>query len=289
AIDARQVQCGVSTGPASAMTMRVTGPASWPAPVAYVAVDNRDLTSTRVLVLGTDRVLRAVSGTMTRPWPATDNFTTVSTVAQPVFSPGGASLSLVKIVVVRDGPGNFVIGLTSDNRVVELSGSQWVASRYPIPSGVTWATISGDLGSLNLLARDGRMYWSVRGQSSAIQVPALPNSLKAIGFGGGFVITNANANSNGTVPCVRPKNAAGFYNCGSSSQRFLKYNAYVNGWSDVNGVLNIPLTNGDSVLTEGNPLTFIPAVEDARFVHGDVGKSLYTFHINARIYNFIGF
>lgn len=289
AIDSKQVQCGVSTGPASSMTMRVTGPAAWPSPVSYVAVDNRDLGSTRVLVLGTDRILRAVSGTMTKPWPATDNFTTVSTVAQPTFNPGGASLSLVKIVVVRDASANVVIGLTQDNRVVEQSGTQWVASSYPIPSGVVWSTISGDLGSLNLLATDGRMYWSVRGQSSAIQVPALPSSLKAIGFGGGFVITNANANSGGTVPCLKPKNSAGFYNCGSSSQRFLKYNAYVNGWSDVNGVTNIPLTNGEDVLSGGNPLTFPPAIEDARLVHGDVGKSVYAYHYNARIYNFVGF
>lgn len=285
AIELKQVQCGVAAGPA-AMNMRITGPTLWPDNVRYVAVDNRDLTSTRVLVLGTDRVLRAVSGTMTKSWPAADNFATVSVVAQPTFNPGGARLSLAKIVVVHDSSSNTVIGLTEDSRIVQLSGSQWVASSYPIPSNLTWATISGDVGSLNLLATNGRMFWSVRGQSSAIELPALPNSLKAIGFGGYYAITNANANASGFVPCVAPKNAQGFYDCGSNSRRFQKYSEYTRGWIDVFGSQNVPLSNGDDVLTNGNPVTRPPAIEDARLVYGDVGKSLYAFHYNARLYYF---
>jgi hypothetical protein len=285
AIDTKQVMCGVSASPAT-VSMRVTGPAAWPDVVRYVAVDNRDLTTARVLVLGTDRVLRSTSGTLTKPWPAADNFTTASVVAQPIFKPDGSSLSLSKIVVVRDPSFNFVVGLTDNNRVVELSGTQWVASSYPIPSGVTWATISGDVGSLNLLATDGRMYRSVRGASSVTQLPALPSSLRAIGFGGDFVITNANMNASGIVPCVAPKNSAGFYDCGSTTQRFFKFTDY-GTWSGVIGTGNIPLTNGNSVLTDGNPLTRPPAVEDARLVHGDAGKSFYTFHYNARVYHFL--
>jgi hypothetical protein len=285
AIEPRQVMCSVPTGPGE-VSPRITGPTLWPDSVRYVAVDNRDLTTTRVLVLGTDRVLRSTSGTLTKTWPAADNFATLSVVAQPTFNPGGASLTLAKIVVVRGTSSNFVVGLTDNNRVVELAGTQWVASSFPIPSGITWATISSHSGNLNLLATNGRMYRSLRGASSATELPALPNSLRALSFGGDFVITNANMNSSGIVPCVPPKNSSGFYNCGSTNERFYKFTDY-GTWDPVIGTNNIPLTNADSVLTDGNPLTRAPAVEDARLVHGDGGESFYTFHSAVRIYHFL--
>ncbi|HEY3496546.1 MAG TPA: hypothetical protein VGK73_17730 [Polyangiaceae bacterium] len=284
ALEPRQVMCSVPTAPGE-VSPRITGPTLWPDSVRYVAVDNRDLTTTRVLVLGSDRVLRSTSGTLTKSWPAADNFASLSVVAQPTFNPGGANLNLIKITIVRDTSSNFVMGFTSDNRVVQLSGSQWIASSFPIPSGVTWRTISGDIGALVLVSTNGAMYRSVRGAGSATQLPALPNSLRAIGLGGDFVITNANMNAQGLVPCVTPKNSAGYYNCGDTNKRFYRFNDY-GGWSEfVGGASDIPLTNTDAVLTGGNPLTRPPSLEDARLVHGDSGRSIYTYHYNARIYH----
>lgn len=264
-------------------TPRITGPTLWPNNVRYLAVDNRDLTTARVLVLGADRVLRVTGGDLTRSWPAADNFATMGVVATPTFTPGGASLSIDKIVVVRERLSNFVMGLTEDDRVVELRGSTWVASGYPIPAGVAWQTISGGLGALNLLATNGRMYRSVRGENSATLLPPVPHSLRALGIGGDFVITNANMNGSGVVPCVAPKNPAGFYDCGSTTERFFMLSDY-GTWQTVSSS-NIPLTNSDFVLTDGNPLTRFPVVEDARILHGDASKSLLTFHYNARVYH----
>lgn len=285
AIETRQIMCARPSSPGTLEFPRVTGPELWPTAARYVAVDNRDVTNTRVLVLGSDRVLRASTGNLTKTWPAADNFATQTVVAQPSFSPGGGSLSLRKITVVRGTSSNFVMALTDDNRVVELSGTVWVASSFPIPSGVTWRTISGGPNYLSLLAIDGRMYRATRSAASATQLPALPNSLRAIGIGGDFVLTNANMNASGLVPCVTPKDSAGYYNCGSKTQRFLMLTDY-GTWRDV-VIDNIPLTNADSVLTNGNPLTAFPSVEDARILHGDSGASLLTGHYNARVYHFL--
>jgi hypothetical protein len=285
ALDLRQVVCVEPGGIGAVAGFLPVGPSQWPTTVKYVAIDNRDAMATRVLVLGTDNVLRATSGDLTLSFPTPTNFGTASEVAQPRFMPGNVPITFKKIVVVRESAANVVVGLTSDNRVVDLNGNAWVNSGYPVPANVSWKTISGTVGSLNLLATDGRMYRSFRLAAVATQLPALPGGLRAIGFGGDFVITNAGVNASGVVPCLQPKDAAGFYDCGTRDSRFYMFSDYGTWTRVLFGALQIPLTNTDAVLMNGNPLTQFPAVEDARLFHGDASHSLLTFHYNARVYH----
>ena len=68
--------------------------------IKSIAIDNLDATTTTVLVLGIDNVVRASGGDLTGTWPSATNLGTWTTHVQPVDT-NGAAVSLKKIVSVR--------------------------------------------------------------------------------------------------------------------------------------------------------------------------------------------
>lgn len=251
-----------------------------PSTIFSIAIDNVDFSATRVLVLGSDGVVRASSGDLRslQSFLSPGEFDTFSTFAQPTFLPTGAKLNLKKIVVGRATADRTttLIGFTSDGKLYEYdpAGQGWVSlSHFPVPANVAWQDISHGITGLYLLASNGTMYSSEKNATSAVQLPALPNGLAPVTMGGPFVITNAGSSTG--YAC----NSSGV--CDGDSNRFYQYTGD-GKWIDL---YNPPFPGYVSLIGSDPFLTFGSSIVDGRLFSGDVGD-IFVFQYQSRIYDF---
>lgn len=309
AINPKQVVCMTPVDSGKVDGFKFAGGGSTgelPVAAMSVAVENIDLSFTRILILTTDGVLHEAPGQLTKPWFTNNNFTPFQTVAQPVMDGTNAAVSLRKIVVLRsdatNSNSNQVLALTTSGSVLELSGgrfgSKWKATVNPLPSGVTIKDISHGTTDLYILATDGRMFRSRRGAAAAVQLPGIFIGLKPVAMGGQFVITNAGADSTGFIPCSEPKDAQGNYTC-FNNNRFA-YVSITDVWRSLLGQAPLPAQNDISLIPHGDPAlpkglgnpmanekTFQPAITDGRLFDGDIGAVLWAFHAFSRQYHWL--
>ncbi|MGK3959986.1 hypothetical protein WMF38_43925 [Sorangium sp. So ce118] len=285
----KQVLCVRPAGAGDTTDVLPAGGAAFPNSIRSIAIDNVDGTATRILVLGSDNVVRVINGDLRLPWLG--NFASYSTYAEPILMPTGEPVSLKKIVAIRTTgePNSQILGLSTDNRILWLfddgSGNRrWAAlSLFPIPSGVTWKDISHGVVDLFLLSNDGRMYRSEFGGVSAVQLPGLPLGYKPIAMGGTFVMSDAGKNGSGSYPCSGPADSYGYYDCAGDDKRFFQLRGD-NTWYDTVGYAPLPTTDREAALTSGNPFAQIsPTVVDAEIFAGSSNHFL-AWQYNSRIY-----
>ncbi len=271
-----------------------------PRPATSIAIDNVSTGSTRVLILTDDGNLYSVFGNLRNPWYARGNFTERTLLAKPRMAGTDDALTLKQVAAIRSITGdNVVLGLTVGGKVVELAGGRfgnaWQdVTSFPIPSEVRIKTISSGALDLYLLAENGSMYLSRRGDAAATRLPALPKNRKPVAMGGPFVATDAGANRDGFVACHEPRDHFGNFDCGDDELSFLMYTS-AGKWEAVAQHGPLPASNSRDLVPNdtypkgmGNPMRndafFDPAIFDARMFDGDAGPAFFGWHVLSQLY-----
>lgn len=288
---AENVLCVLPTTPGSITGVVPAGLDDLPNAPKSVAIDNLGASITDILALGTDNVIRVISGDLALPWGSGGSFMSYTTYAEPIMLGSAATVSLKKIVSVRTTgrATTDIVGLTADNQVRQLtldgSGNRrWTSASFPVPVGVTWKDISHGVFDLFLLATDGRMYRSRRDTSSAVQLPILPSGYAPIAMSGTVVMTNAGVTATNNYPCSGPVDGDGYYTCAGAEHRFYRLLGD-NTWVQA-GSVPLPTTDDPVVPSVGDPFASVakPTIVDAQLFEGNLGAFL-AWQRNSRIYH----